>query len=89
LLTAAVAVDTTDAKGLFLSMVQDQGPAAMVEVTGDADWAWSHTDGLALANMNLVLKGMPEQIQVSPGSTGVTMYIKTAATANIMPVIVR
>jgi hypothetical protein len=87
LLSAAVAVDTTDTKGLFLSMIQDQGPAAQVEVTGDADWFWSGTDLLAVANMKKVLANVPEVIQVSPGSTGVTMYIKTAATANIMPTI--
>ncbi len=89
LLAAAVAITTADALGLRITQAHDQHPAAVVEVTGDADWYWSNADGVAVANMRKVPANVPERFQVPPGATGVSIYAKTATTANLMPAIVQ
>jgi hypothetical protein len=77
-----IAIDTGDAKGAAITQSSTQAPAAILVITGDADWYWSQTDGLATTSMNLVRAGSPYPLQCSPNLTQ-NIYMKTSATANI------
>ncbi len=89
LLATAVGITTADALGLHITQEHSQGPAAVVEVTGDADWFWSSADSVVVANCRKVPANTPERFQVPPGATGVRIYAKTATTANLMATIVQ
>lgn len=89
LLATAVGITTADALGLHITQAYNQQPAAVVEVTGDADWFWHGTDGLTVANMRKVPANIPERFQVPPGDAGVRIYAKTATTANLIATIVQ
>ncbi len=86
-LAVAVAVDTGDAKGIALTQASDQGPAAIVTLTGTAAWTWSDVDSVTAANGQVVPAGVPWPVQCTPGKTQ-NFYIKTATTANIVATII-
>jgi hypothetical protein len=82
LISSAVAIDTNNALGIALTHADGELPG-VCEITADADWFVSNTDGLTAANMKKVAANAPYRFQTSPGKTQ-NFYMKTATTANVM-----
>lgn len=80
---SALAIDTLDAKGFAVTQPENQSPAAICTLTGDADFYVADTDGLATTVMEVVPSGVPWPFQCTPGVVQ-NFYMKTAVTANII-----
>jgi hypothetical protein len=82
LITAAVAITGASGDGIAFTHTANELPG-ICEITADADWFVSNTDGLTVANMKKVAANAPYRFQTSPGKAQ-NFYMKTATTANVM-----